>query len=167
MVAAISSCQLAFQCQHVWFMPYLIHDALKEKEQTRFLHFWRLFSYKEIVLQFQIMYIWIVLLQICINHSHTRTQWTCGLWDVKQMIFVHDYLKLMDKIWPLSALHLHHRRTSTNDRSKQVTHCLQLWTWILLSILIHSNSIQLNIWKQFNKLISNKNDSYICCSYFV
>ena len=111
------------------------------------------------------MYIWIVLLQICINHSHTRTQWTCGLWDVKQMIFVHDYLKLMDKIWPLSALHLHHRRTSTNDRSKQVTHCLQLWTWILLSILIHSNSIQLNIWKQFNKLISNKNDSYVCCSY--
>ena len=55
-----------------------------------------------------------------------HTQCTCGLWDVKQMIFVHDYLKLMDKIWPLSALHLHHRRTSTNDRSRQVTttHCL-------------------------------------------
>ena len=39
-----------------------------------------------------------------------HTQCTCGLWDVKQMIFVHDYLKLMDKIWPLSTLHLHHHR---------------------------------------------------------
>ena len=81
-------------------------------------------KYGKTRLHFQKMYFWLVLLQICINHSHTHSQWTCGLWDVKQMIFVHDYLKLMDKIWPLSALHLHHRRTSTNDISKQVAHCL-------------------------------------------
>ena len=77
-------------------------------------------------------------------HSTHSLKCTCGLWDVKQMIFVHDYLKLMDKIWPLSALHLHHRRTSTNDRLRQVTHCLHCTT-ILLSISIHSNSIQLTI----------------------
>ena len=83
---------------------------------------------------------------------------TCGLWDVKQMIFVHDYLKLMDKIWPLSALHLHHRRTSTNDRSRKAEllissssyHC----TTILLSILqSHIIVYTVNHWKQFNKRI--------------
>ena len=86
-------------------------------------------------------------------------QCTCGgLWDVKQMIFVHDYLKLMDKIWPLSALHLHHRRTSTNDRSRKAEllissssyHC----TTILLSILqSHIIVYTVNHWKQFNKRI--------------
>ena len=77
---------------------------------------------------------------------------------MKQMIFVHDYLKLMDKIWPLSALHLHHRRTSTNDRSRKAEllissssyHC----TTILLSILrSHIIVYTVNHWKQFNKRI--------------
>ena len=115
-------------------------------------------EYEKTRLQFQKMYFWIVLLQICINHSHTHSQWTCGLWDVKQMIFVHDYLKLMDKIWPLSALHLHHRRTSTNDRSRKAEllissssyHC----TTILLSILqSHIIVYTVNHWRQFNKRI--------------
>ena len=77
---------------------------------------------------------------------------------MKQMIFVHDYLKLMDKIWPLSALHLHHRRTSTNDRSRKAEllissssyHC----TTFLLSILqSHIIVYTVNHWKQFNKRI--------------
>ena len=85
---------------------------------------------------------------------------------MKQMIFVHDYLKLMDKIWPLSALHLHHRRTSTNDRSRKaellISSSSYQCTTILLSILqSHIIVYTVNHWKQFNKRIYLQMPIYI------
>ena len=109
-------CQLAFQCQHVWFMPCLIYDVLWKRTNSRS-------SSSSIWLKnifWGNIFIQNIYLNCITSHMHKlhSTMNMYRLWDVKQMICVHDYLKLMDKIWPLSALHLHHRRTSTNDRSR-------------------------------------------------